>query len=63
MENPKRPVEDEAKTKSAFRKETRTSDVRRSSTEPQPSSEEPERHPQKGDKLDRTPTQESTRAA
>ena len=52
MEYPKRLVEAEARTKSAFRKEKRTSDVRRSSTEPQPSSEEPERQPRKGDKLD-----------
>ena len=64
MEYPKRLVEAQTRTKSAFRKETRTSDVRRSSTEPQPSSEDPERHPRKGDKLDRTPApQEITRAA
>ena len=55
MEYPKRLVEAEARKKSAFRKEKRTSDVWRSSTEPQPSSEEPERQPRKGDKLDRTP--------
>ena len=43
--------------------EKRTSYVRRGSTEPQPSSEEPERQPRKGDKLDRTPgPQEITRA-
>ena len=48
MEYPKRQVEAEARTKRAIRKKTRPSDVRRSSTEPQPSSEEPERHPQKG---------------
>ena len=49
MENPKRQVEAEARMKRAIRKKTRPSDVRRSSTEPQPSSEEPERYPRKGD--------------
>ena len=49
MEYPKRQVEAEARTKRAIKKKTRPSYVRRSSTEPQPSSEEPERHPRKGD--------------
>ena len=49
MEYPKRQVKAEARTKSAIRQKTRPSDVRRSSTEPQPSSEEPEKHPRKGD--------------
>ena len=55
MEYPKRQVEAEARTKRAIRKKTRPSDVRRSSTEPQPSSEEPERHPRKGDNWTRPP--------
>ena len=38
-----------ARTKRAIRQKTHPSDVRRSSTEPQPSSEEPERHPRKDD--------------
>ena len=49
MEYPKRQVEAEARTKRAIRQKTRLSDVRRSSTDPQSSSEEPERHPRKGD--------------
>ena len=49
MEYPKRQVEAEARTKRAIRQKTHSSDVRRSSTEPQPSSEEPETPPQKGD--------------
>ena len=45
MEYPKRQDEAEARTKRAIRQKARPSDVRRSSTEPQPSSEEPERQP------------------
>ena len=55
MEHPKHPAEAEARMKSAFRIEKRTSYVRRSSTEPQSSSDEPERQPRKGDKTGQDP--------
>ena len=51
MEYPKCPAETEARMKSAWSEsEKRTSHVWRRSTEPQSSSEEPERQPKKGDK-------------
>ena len=61
MEYPKRQGEDEVRTKRAIRQKTPPSDVRRSSTKPQPSSEEPERHPRKGDNWTGPPQPKASR--